>query len=363
MYVPIYTTVINKTIVYSDTVLPLKDIGENLKVTSISGVNESSLESCLKIIFESNPNVIFNTIQYSKNDNKVYFYTNQNITTKAYEESKFTKYKPITSKTEILEKIKNILVAPKIKDNDSISLYDVYNVLKQIYDEIENFKEKNRIIMGNILEYKIPNFFCFHIYHFDYEKNELNVAYSDNDWKTFNITFIKQDEDLIIKNSETYQAEEILFHIGDKLSILYDEMLKYKPFFEEDSFDINTQCDIFNVRISKNGVELYLKNKESAFEYLNSEFKIKKYTSTNKYDIKANSYNISEILRNNENKLFKRTFVKIGECPMWMREKLTLIRQEQLAEEQKIEEEIRKKEAKKQKRLEMKRKLFPFLKK
>jgi len=38
-FVP-HTAVINKTIVYSDTVLPLKDSGNNLKVTSISDVME-----------------------------------------------------------------------------------------------------------------------------------------------------------------------------------------------------------------------------------------------------------------------------------------------------------------------------------
>ena len=78
------TKVINKTIVYSDTILPLKDIGSHLKVTSISNIGEHSLESCLTIIFQSNPNVVFNTIQYSRNDKKVYFYTNQEITLKAF---------------------------------------------------------------------------------------------------------------------------------------------------------------------------------------------------------------------------------------------------------------------------------------
>lgn len=64
MFVPFVpnTTVVNKTIVYSDTILPLKDKGSNLKVTTIENVSESSLESCLKTIFESNPNVVFNTI-------------------------------------------------------------------------------------------------------------------------------------------------------------------------------------------------------------------------------------------------------------------------------------------------------------
>ena len=92
----------NKTIVYSDIVLSLKGKGQSLKVTSIEGVSEYSLENCLKVIFESNPDVIFNTIKYSRKDKKVYFYTNKDITTKIYEKSKFRNFKPLTSKTEIL---------------------------------------------------------------------------------------------------------------------------------------------------------------------------------------------------------------------------------------------------------------------
>lgn len=37
-------TVINKTIVYSDTVLNLKEIGDNLKVTTIDDVKEYARE-------------------------------------------------------------------------------------------------------------------------------------------------------------------------------------------------------------------------------------------------------------------------------------------------------------------------------
>ena len=68
MFVPVtpHTTIINKKIIYSDTILPLKDTGNNIKVTTISNISESSLENCIKIILESNPDVIFNTIQYSK---------------------------------------------------------------------------------------------------------------------------------------------------------------------------------------------------------------------------------------------------------------------------------------------------------
>lgn len=89
MFVPIvrsasHTTVVNKTIAYSDTVLSLKDKGSNLKVTNIKNVSESSLENCLKTNLKSNPNVVFNTIRYSTNDKTVYFYTNQEITIKEF---------------------------------------------------------------------------------------------------------------------------------------------------------------------------------------------------------------------------------------------------------------------------------------
>jgi len=48
-----HTKVLNKTIVYSDTVLPIKDLGSNIKVSVISKVSEYSLEMCLKTIFSS----------------------------------------------------------------------------------------------------------------------------------------------------------------------------------------------------------------------------------------------------------------------------------------------------------------------
>ena len=87
MFIPIvpHTKVTNKTIVYSDTVLNLKDLGDNIKVTSISNVDEFSFENCLKKVLESNPEVTFNTIQYSKENKKIYFYTNNNISTKEWE--------------------------------------------------------------------------------------------------------------------------------------------------------------------------------------------------------------------------------------------------------------------------------------
>ncbi len=141
-----HTTILNKTIVYSDTVLTLKDLGKNLKITSIENVNEYSLESCLKTIFGSNPNVIFNTIQYSRNDEIVYFYTNKDITTKAYEERKFESYKPVNSNfsinidpycIEITDKYsKELLVANSYKHNYELKCNS--SIVSEAFNGIES---------------------------------------------------------------------------------------------------------------------------------------------------------------------------------------------------------------------------------
>ena len=110
MYVPVISrkNVINQTIIYSDTVLSLNELGDNIKISTIYDVKEFELESCLKIIFESNPDVIFNTIQYSQANKKVYFYTNKEISSKSWENSKITKHKPLASPKLLLEELKNV---------------------------------------------------------------------------------------------------------------------------------------------------------------------------------------------------------------------------------------------------------------
>ena len=63
MYVPIYTTVINKTTMYSDIVLPLKDIGDNLKLISINKPRNNLFLNLNKLA--SNSSKIPVIVQYS----------------------------------------------------------------------------------------------------------------------------------------------------------------------------------------------------------------------------------------------------------------------------------------------------------
>lgn len=134
MFIPVahypHRTIINETIVYSDTVLNLKELGSNIKLTTISDVWEYSLENCIKTILDANPNVTFNTIQYSKNDKKIYFYTNLEIDTKAWDESNIFIYEPLKSKKEILSEVNKLLAGPVCKKEDEI--------FKRIFVKIDN---------------------------------------------------------------------------------------------------------------------------------------------------------------------------------------------------------------------------------
>lgn len=357
MFVPIVpkTTIINKTIVYSDTVLSLKDNGNNLIVTSINDVSDDSLEKCLKIIFESNPNVVFNTIQYSKQNKKVYFYTNEKITTKNYEESKFIEYKPITSKTLILEEVKNILSSPKNKNSDCISLYDVSKFLKTFHYEYDNIKEQYNNKLDNIAKNKFNKDSSVVVHDFDYKNKILHISfkkYYSGDY--IDIYFSKQNGDLYISKAESYYASEFFNLLSSILSNLYDELLKYNDYkdFSKSKYATKTVNSNFLVNISNYGVEIFIKNYET-------EFKLFAPSYTNNYSFECNSNIVNEAFKGKEDEIFKRIFVKINDCPKWSQALLYEIRQNQLAEEEKIED----REMKKQKRLEFTRKIFPFLKK
>ena len=141
--------IVNKNIVYKDTVLPLKELGENIKITSISYVEEFWLESCLNKIFNSNPGVVFNTVQYSKKDKKVYFYANQNISTKAWDDRHLVSYKPLSNSTSILEEIKRILLTENNFDANCVCLYDVAKLLRKRNYDMERIEEHYQSSLKN----------------------------------------------------------------------------------------------------------------------------------------------------------------------------------------------------------------------
>ena len=361
------TTIINKTIVYSDTVLNLKELGSNLKVTSLSNVSEFELENCLETIFENNEDVVFNTVQYSKENKKIYFYTDKEISTKKWEESKVFKYKTITNKKEILEELKSILNYNKIKDPNVVSLSLVYDVVKEKDVAYENDKKLYENIIDSKLKEKYSDeAFCV-IHNFDYENNIMNIGFKEYNWdEIYSIYFSKKNGDLyVVKSKGFLYTNEHLVNLGKELSELYDKFLTYKS-FDKESRRIKGINSNFKIRIYNGGVGLYN-------EIIPNDFSLYNYIFKNDYSYDCNSYEIVDLIKGSEDKLFDKIYVNIDDCPNWMQEELKQARYEELVNEEKIEKEIKEKirleelerelkEIKKQKRLALKRKIFPWIK-
>lgn len=357
------TSLFNKTIVYSDTVLSLKDLGSNLKVCCISNVSEYSLEDCLKTIFESNPDVIFNTIQYSRRDKKVYFYTNQDITTKVYEDSKFQNYKPITSRAEILEEVKRILLSQINKDDNCISLYDVLILLRKLNNEYDNIVEKYENKLNYIVKEKIYEDSLVYFHGLDYEKKFLNISFEKYSTSDFNhIYFTKKDGDLYVVKSESCWTDEVFSVLSTCLSEMYDKLLKFADYkdYKYTKFDMKPVNSSFSIKISNHGVWLFVKDLSNSYK---NQLELFAPSYKKGYNLKCNSSIINESFSGKESEIFKRIFVKISDCPEWSQSMLYEIRKKQLDGERKIEDELKHKEIKKQKRLELKRRFFSWINK
>ena len=349
MFVPVvpHTRVENNTIVYSDTVLPLKDLGNNLRVNSISNVGEYSLENCLKTVFKSNPDVVFNTIQYCKEKKRVIFYTDKEISTKEYEESRVTKYKPITNKIEILEEIKRVLVSEPNKDNDCVSLYEVLNLIRNENSKYESLEKD----LYYEMDYKFDNKASIIVYGFDYDTDELRIGFKRYSWDYSadydKINFTKKQGDLFITKSDSAYAKDVLSQCGDIISKFYDELIKYKNFKNQFAFRFNPVNSNFYIDVCSSSVEVH----SERFSY-SSSFDLRASSSTGECKYECNSNKVISALRGHEDEFFERIFVKIDDLPEWSRPVLYEIRQAELA-----------KEEKKQKVKELVRKIFPFIKK
>ena len=153
--------------------------------------------------------------------------------------------------------------------------------------------------------------------------------------------------------------KDILETVGTELSQLYDEFIKYSSYKKDYIFRVKPVNSNFLVNMTPNGVGIGVLVPNRILTY---DFKLDFYSVTNRYGYDCNSNTIIEAVKGNEDEIFKRIFVKIEDCPKWCQEELYEIRKNQLEEEQKIEDKIKQQEVRKQKRLELTRRIFPFIK-
>lgn len=257
-----------------------------------------------------------------------------------YREMKY--YEPVSSPKEILEELKNVLEQERCKDENSISLWDVLTLSRIKYEECNLADHKLCWRIKDMLGESVS------IYSSDYDTENKQLIIRSNG----RIYFTKQNGELFIVKSESYDANNILAKCGDEISKRYDKFIEDISFYRDYMKNIESSNSTF--KISSSEYSIYISNSLKN----ESDFELSAKIFEDKFDYNCNSNDITSICRNNEIELFKRVFVKIEDCPEWMRSKLYEIRQAQLIEEQKIEEKLQKK----QRRLEMIKKLNPFRK-
>lgn len=337
MFVPVvvpahygHTTVINKTIVYSDTVLNLKEKGRNLQVTSVS-VNENLFERCIRMILEENSDVVFNTIQYSYQQQKAIFYTDKPISTEKWEKRNEKAKEYLADNSSIESHIKELLSSDRLLNCDCIAIYDVLSFSKKNRDDEKAFEDKIRASINYKLQ-SVDDHCYVTIHSMDYKTYECNISvrkcYRHSDDSREKFSFMKSGNDLYIsrKDGDYIIGDKILGIIGNEISELYDYQLKmsYKtnPTIRKKSVN-----SIFLVAMGYYGVDIYNGN------VFSSTFEIQMSSYSNRIKYECNSANLMQLLSGNEYELYKKIFVKISDCPIWMQEELQEFRKKQLIEE------------------------------
>lgn len=265
--------------------------------------------------------------------------------------------KPLINSSAILEEIKNVLISNPNMDSNCISLYDVAYLLKRKKCGYERNKNSFDDYFHYVIKSRFGSSSSIVVYDFDYDKNEMRIGIRNNDlYGDYDeIVFAKKGEDLYVKRAETNKWKAILFTLGDDLSELYDKLIQYKNFKKQNKYYLKSVNSNFLVNVSFHGVNMFLENPLSFFIH---DFQLDSLSYKSGYNCECNSNAVISTIRGKENEIFKKIVIRIDDCPEWMQTQLYEIRQNQLLEAQRK----LKVERKKQKRLELKRKIFPFKK-
>jgi hypothetical protein len=265
----------------------------------------------LETVFKANPNVVFNTIQYSKNNNKIYFYTDIPISTKEWEDKNVTKNTYSNINVEVLKDLKDLFANQQRGGMDTISIYDVMSLSMKNYYVQENIKQKYKVLMNQKIKNEIGNDYAIVIHDFDYDLNELFISiidcyiYNDkslNNSPSEEYKFQKKDGDLYISEAEhEHHEDDMLPLIGDDLSNLYDLFLKSKDYNEQAKRRFNPINSGFLVDINRFGVNLYIPK-----NFIQNEFSIRLFNGSDDYSYECNSNNVMNLLKGNEDNFIIR---------------------------------------------------------
>ena len=222
----------------------------------------------------------------------------------------------------ILKELEKILISDNPKDLDVVSLYDLSKLMNLKYQEYDKLMKRYK----NYIEDKYEN---IRLNSFDYKKNALILIIKSKE-KSINqlVAFTKQNDDYIFQ-SKNNNFDSILSLIKNDLIVIYDGLMKFHEFMTNEVYFKKSINSAFEFTSYNSCVFINYRNDSELLE----DFDITYYNKNDYYEYESNSKDISNIITGNEDKIFKKIFVNIKDCPKWSRDILYNYRKMQLNKE------------------------------
>ncbi len=340
---PYTTSIIHEELIYGDVFINPEDLGKNLKTTYISNLGEVSLEYCIKTILEANKDVTFHTIQYSRKQRRICFYTDQALNTSKWQEKELKPPNKINTKEEVTSTILSVFDNEPIYDQDCASVYEILMIYQKLDKQIKAVKDKTEKVIQTILKNRVESDLYCSVHDFDYDNRTLAIHLSSrwsSNWDKYQ--YHKEPDGTIKeKKLEGYHNYNVIGNVSEQILDLINFYLSIEETRIQRRNKIKSVNNDLFIDIDRYNIDVYIDKYGGYYMGINPLYKSTFYTYSDKIE---HSYAYSDImskLTNHEMEFLQKIYVKIDDCPSWIREQLYNKRREEIVERQrKYEEEM-----------------------
>ena len=310
----------NISIVYSDNIIPFKETNESKCVASYVGVGEWELQECIKEIMAKNPEVTFNVIQYSRDDNRVFFYTDKPIALPEENRNKRVIEKDIAKKIDEILKFEDKL------DTELVSIYSVLFVVRNMADAKKTNINGLKYDVEMELDVRYGYYSRASLSEMNYIDNTITMMIKkDKKGEPKPVVFTKEKGKLKVVRSEIDDADDVLRAAEKSLIAYYDYCMEHKPYETEMTAKIQTQMDGFSCDISKGGVRVAYQDRTANLEVIAP---VEPFT----FEKTSNREDVLKKLDGESDEFLAHLYVRISDCPSWCKEKIIDARNKEVKE-------------------------------
>ena len=226
--------------------------------------------------------------------------------------------------TDLLKEIKNVFKSQINNEMEYVTLYDVSKLLKYTNIECELIKRRWEYYFDNIVKSQFGEDSSVICHDFDYRNKILKISFKKQLTSSYEeIDLAKHNGELFVLKSRSCWSDEVFQTLSSDLSNLYDELLKFEAFkLTQPKNNIKPINSEFNVKINADGVIIN-----------NDEIELFVTNYDNDCKVKSSSNMVKQVLNETKDEIFKRIFIKISDCPVWMQSELQELRHNQLKNE------------------------------